>query len=54
MKETELEEIAESVDYYFDISGEYESIYNVIHALDSFGLLDEEAAREFLERKENE
>lgn len=47
-----IESLAEYIDEYFDKMDMYESIYNVIETLDELGLLDEEAAREFLERKE--
>lgn len=54
MKETELEAIAEFIDEYFDEMDMYESIYNVIQTLDEIGLIDTEAAKEFLKRKELE
>ena len=49
-----IEALTEYIDEYFDKMDIYESIYNVIETLDELGLLDEEAAREFLERKELE
>lgn len=54
MKEPELEAIAEFIDEYFDQMDMYESIYNVIQTLDEIGLIDTEAAKEFLKRKELE
>ena len=54
MKETELEAIVEYIDEYFGKMDVYESIYNVIETLDELGLIDEEAAEEFIKRKELE
>ena len=54
MKEPELEAIAEFIDEYFGKMDMYESIYNVIQTLDEIGLIDTEAAKEFLKRKELE
>ena len=49
-----IEALAEFIDEYFDKMDVYESIYNVIETHDELGLIDEESAREFLERKEHE
>ena len=49
-----IEALVEYIDEYFGKMDMYESIYNVIETLDELGLLDEEAAMEFLEKKENE